>query len=168
VKVNRIFAGTYHLHLRGRRVKQAGHQEESGSKRSRCLSLLSVLSWRSNRCASPKCRFTTGLHDVISYKMELFILTSVRTANPPCLALLCSQTFLVGVLWSKELLDGVKWVSCGFAASVFVEKGTHIGSGGQEPGQRANKRETVALKRAKHFKGKEFVILLGLSVVSVG
>jgi hypothetical protein len=58
---------TYHLSLLCGRVSKARDQHEAGSKQN-CFVLFSF----------------TRLHSVISQKIELFILTSVRTSNPIC------------------------------------------------------------------------------------
>jgi hypothetical protein len=69
LEVNRLFGGTYRLHLQGRRISRARNQ--------------SKIRWQGRRYIPPKRRFTfNGLHGVISQKIVLFITTAVRTSNP--------------------------------------------------------------------------------------
>jgi hypothetical protein len=68
VKVNRHFAGIYHLH----------HHQVSC-----CYFAQLIWSWRQRRYVPSKRWLTiNGLHGVISQKIELFISIAVGTSNP--------------------------------------------------------------------------------------
>jgi hypothetical protein len=68
--VNLRFEGTYHLHLQGRKLAE---QETSVQQVPEPW----IWKWQ----APPKRRFMYALHSAISQKMEIFIITSVRTSN---------------------------------------------------------------------------------------
>jgi hypothetical protein len=81
LKVNWCFEGTCRFRLQGRRISQAGFA---------CYLLLRwfhtcliLRPWRWRPHVSPKRRFNfSGLHGVISQKIELFISIDVRTWSP--------------------------------------------------------------------------------------
>jgi hypothetical protein len=80
VKVNRRFGGTRRLHLQGRKGRK-----QSCLLHALCwfLPWLTLRPWGRKRHVSPKRRLTfTGLHGVISQKIELFLTTAVRISGP--------------------------------------------------------------------------------------
>jgi hypothetical protein len=86
VEVDRSFGRIYGFHIQGWRVSDTGNHHEAGSKQS-----------SAQRYVTRKCLLAfTGFHGVVSQKVELLIVTLVRTRLACCLlrALSCVSYFL--------------------------------------------------------------------------
>jgi hypothetical protein len=124
LKVNRRFGGSCCLHLQGQRNVKKEKSVNQITSIAPCwfLAWLILLLWRWKRHGLPVRQLTSNwLHDVISQKMELFIIIAVRTSSPTWFYCRfreidsCNYNLDVSIIWHSFLQNVRQWFSIVFS-----------------------------------------------------